>query len=170
MEPRVMRAGAMLALLLFTPACAKLAPPRSEYDMGEKVRVGPLSYNVIETVWKNQLGEFPSVRIPERNFLLVRLSVTNSGGDDHTMPPLQLEAESGDAFPEIMQGQGVTNWLGLLRRVPPAQTEDGWILFDVPTNSYRLKISDTNDAGTEQTALIVIKLTTPPEAPGAGIK
>jgi hypothetical protein len=167
---RLMCAVAILVSLFFTQACGKLDPPRSEYDMGERVRVGSLTYTVVETVWKNQLGDFPAARVPERNFLLMRLSVTNAGGIDRNMPPLQLETESGDTFPEIMDGQGVTGWLGLLRKIPPAQTEDGWVVFDVPTNSYKLKIADTNDAGAELVALVNIKLTIPPESPGTGIK
>jgi hypothetical protein len=44
----------------------------------------------------------------------------------------------------------------MLREVPPAQTETGWILFDAPPSSYRLRLSNGGDPGSEQTLLIEI--------------
>lgn len=115
--------------------------------MGEKVRVGSFTYDVLEANWKSQLGESVTARTPERNFLLVRLSITNSGGEAATVPTFQLENSSGDTYPESQNGANVPHWLGLLRRLEPAQTEDGTLLFDVPTNTYRLRITDGVDGG-----------------------
>ena len=50
--------------------------------MGERVAVGPLTYNVIESAWQNQLGSEFKMRIPEQRYLLITVSVTNGGGHD----------------------------------------------------------------------------------------
>jgi hypothetical protein len=146
------------AFAIAAAGCGKSAPPKPQYDMGERVKVGGLTYNVIESEWKSQLGEFPQIHTPTRNFLLIRVSITNSSGVIRTMPSLTVENSNGDSFTEEASGLGVPNWLGLLRRLPPAQTEEGWVLFDVPTNSYRLRLSDTTDAGEEIVTHVAIPL------------
>lgn len=129
--------------------------------MGEKVRVGKFTYDVIESNSKTQLPATPTPRVPERNFLLLRVSITNGGGQEKVAPSMFLENSSGDTFPEIPNGAGIDNWLGLLRKVPPAQTDEGWILFDVPTDSYRLKIVEADDAGNETAVYVRIPLKLP---------
>ena len=127
--------------MLSQSGCSKPQPAK-EFTAGDPATTGPLTYNVVETHWKSQLDAFPVARIPDRNFLLVRILVTNGGGSEVSIPLLQLENSKGEAFPESDNGAGVENWLGLLRRVSPAQSADGWLLFDVPTNAYRLRVSD----------------------------
>lgn len=127
---------------LMSIGCKQAAPAKLEYHIGDPANVGPLTYTVLETHWKNQLDGFPTPRAPERNFLLVRLSVTNGGGKEAGIPFLTLENSKGESFTESNDGTGVDSWLGLLRRISPAQTEDGWLLFDVPTNTYRLRLTD----------------------------
>ena len=58
------------------------------------------------------------------------------------LPFLKVVNSNGDTFTESENGVGVDNWMGLLRRISPAQSEDGWLLFDVPTNSYKLRVTD----------------------------
>ena len=46
-----------LAASLILSGCGGKDPVlKTEYPMGEKVVLGPLTYNVIETVWRSQLG------------------------------------------------------------------------------------------------------------------
>lgn len=97
-------------------------------------------------------------RLPERNFLLVHLSVTNGGGQTASIQFLSVENSRGDHFPESENGQGVDNWLGVLREVKPAETEEGWIVFDVPQNTYRLQIVDHGDAANERVAYVELPL------------
>lgn len=131
------------AVFLFLCAgCKQPAPAKLEFRIGDPATAGPLTYNVVETRWKSQLEGFPTSRIPERNFLLIRVSITNSGGAEMGIPFLKLENSNGDSYSESEDGSGVDHWLGLMRRINPAQTEDGWLLFDVPTNSYKLRLSD----------------------------
>jgi hypothetical protein len=110
--------------------------------MGDKVSAGPLTYNVVEKVWRSQLGEGFVTRSPQNRFLLITLSATNGGGRDVSVPLLQLEGPDGKVYQEIENGEGVENWLGILRTVEPAQTQQGRIVFDVPLSSYRLRLSD----------------------------
>jgi hypothetical protein len=97
-------------------------------------------------------------RLPERSFLLVHLSITNGGGQKASIPFLSLVNRGGERFPESENGQGVDNWLGVLREIKPAETEEGWILFDVPQNSYRLQLVDNDDAGGERAAYVDLPL------------
>ena len=126
--------------------------------MGEKVRVGSFTYNVLEAEWRNQLGDFPAARVPEQNFLLIRVSVTNSGGKAEPIPPLTLENSRGDSYNEVQDGRGVNGWIGIFRNLNPAMTEDAWVLFDVPTNSYRLKITEPDDPDDSRVAYVKIPL------------
>ncbi|MBS1875140.1 MAG: DUF4352 domain-containing protein [Acidobacteria bacterium] len=140
--------------------CGKPQQLRAEYRAGDPVKTGALTYTVLESSWKSQLDAFPAPRVPDRNFLLIHVLVTNSGGTEVSAPSLKLENTSGDTFGESDNGAGVDQWLGLLRRLSPAQSADGWILFDVPTNAYKLRLSDGAFEG-EKVAYVSIPLSIP---------
>ncbi|MDX2179369.1 MAG: DUF4352 domain-containing protein [Bryobacteraceae bacterium] len=146
-----------LAAAILLGGCGSKQQGRLSFRMGERMQVGPLIYNVLEARWTAQLGGTFDARIPENRFLLLRLTVTNSGGKEAGMPLLSLEDGKGNSFQELQDGRGVEGWFGLLRSLRPAQTDEGWIVFDVPTNSYQLRISDTV-GDTEQSVLIDIPL------------
>jgi Domain of unknown function (DUF4352) len=131
---------------------------RIDYPMGERVTVGPLTYNVIETVWRSQLGDAFKLRLPDQRFLLLTISVTNGGGQEMSVPLLTLENQSGESFRESDDGEGVDNWFGVLRTLSPAQTQQGRILFDVGLSSYRLRVSDGGSPGNERYAWVQIPL------------
>jgi hypothetical protein len=140
---------ASLAILLLafpSAGCRATVANRVEYQMGEKVPAGPLTYNVVEKVWRSQLGELFQVRVPQNRYLLITLSATNGGGGDVSVPLLELEGPNGKIYKEIENGEGVDNWFGILRTIPPAGTQQGRILFDVPLSSYRLRLSDGDSA------------------------
>jgi hypothetical protein len=131
------------------------APPI--YNMGDRVQAGPLVYAVVEATWHDRIGEGATARMPQNRFLVLRLTVTNSGAESETVPTTQLEDGSGRSYAEVTDGQGVTDWLGVIRRVGPAQTEDGRLLFDVPRAPYQLRVThDSPDPDTAQYALIQI--------------
>jgi hypothetical protein len=162
-----MRMRSSLAIAALAAACVtlgsgcspkKAGTPFAEFRLGERVGVGSLTYNVIETSWASQLGAVPIARFPERNFLLVHLSVTNGGGQSASIPFLSVENAAGERFQESENGQGVDAWLGMFREVKPAETEQGWILFDVPTNSYRLQLVDGGEGETEHAAYVTLPL------------
>ncbi len=132
---------------------------RLEYPMGERVRLGPLTYNVVESAWRSQLGDALNIRVPDQRFLVVTISATNGGGKDISIPLLSLENDHGQTFLESDNGAGVENWLGLLRTLNPAQTQQGRIVFDIPLASYRLRLTDGGEPGSEKFAWVEIPLT-----------
>jgi hypothetical protein len=151
-------AGGILILAGFLVGCSHADPKPSEYPMGEKMTIGPLSYTVIDSRWHSQLGDALRVRPPEQRFLILTISVTNGGGSDISIPLLSLENSSGQTFLESDNGEGVTGWLGLLRNIAPAQNMQGQILFDVPLTSYRLRVTDGAGPGLEKYGWITIPL------------
>ncbi len=136
------------------------------YSMGERVQVGPLIYRVMDTQWRSQLGEAPNARIPRDRFVIVRLSVTNSGVGTSSIPAMKLVDAGGHTYDELTEGQGVPEWLGYLRNVKPAETEHGRVLFDLPRGSYRLVVADDAEPENQKTALIDIPLQLGPPSGG----
>jgi hypothetical protein len=151
-------AGGILILAGLLAGCSHGDPRPSEYSMGEKVRLGPLTYTVIDSSWHSQLGEDFSIRSAQQRFLILTLSVTNGGGSDVSIPLLTLENPDGRDFLESDSGEGVEEWLGLLRDISPAQTQKGRILFDVPLSSYKLRLTDGGGPGLEKYGWVTIPL------------
>jgi len=86
------------------------------------------------------------------------VTITNSGGREARPPLLTLVHSSGSEHTELSEVEGVHDWLGLLRRLEPAATEDGRIVFDVARGAYKLRLSDGGEPGQENTALVEIPL------------
>ncbi len=142
----------LLALAVLPIAgCRNVSATRAEYQMGDKVLVGPLTYNVVEKVWRSQLGEGFQMRMPENRFLLITVSATNTSNSEVSVPLLQLEAPDGKVYREVETGEGVQDWFGILRTLTPSQTQQGRILFDVPLSTYRLRLSDGDSTSTHFT-------------------
>ena len=136
-------AGAALVCLAAFAACAPVTPPEAQlHRMGERVTVGSLIYNVFEDQWKPQLGQGADARVPKDRFFLLRLSVVNGGSTDLMVPALTLVDDGGQTYPELSNGDGVPEWTGYLRRVKPAETLQGNVVFDVPPKHYRLRVAD----------------------------
>ncbi len=144
--------------VLTLAGCNRQNSLRLDYQMGDRVPVGPLVYNVVETVWRSQLGDTFKPRTPQERFLLISVSVTNSGGQEVSLPMLMLEGGNGQSYRESENGEGVDNWFGLLRDVSPAQTQQGRILFDVPLSSYKLRLSDGGQGVTEKYVWVNVPL------------
>jgi hypothetical protein len=151
--------------------CAKQNSTQINFQMGDRITAGPLAYNVIQTTWRTQLGDLFKTRVPENRFLMITLSATNGGGKEVSVPLLTLEGENGKEYHELENGQGIDNWFGLIRTVSPAETRQGNIVFDVPLTSYRLRLTDGGEPGTERFVWVDIPLRidtdTSIEVPGA---
>ena len=149
---------ACVATVLETGCSQHNAIQKTEYQMGERVVVGPLTYNVIETAWRSQLGSEFKIRVPQQRFLLITISATNSGGKDVSVPLLTLENNSGQTFRELDDIDGLDNAFGIFRNIAPAQTQQGRLLFDVPLSSYRLRLTDGGEPASEKYAWVKIDL------------
>ncbi len=134
--------------------------------LGETARLGMLAYTATETEWLDQLGEGAEARLPKNRFLAVRLTVTNGGVRRAAIPGTELVDAKGTVHAEIGDASGLPEWLGVLRVVDPAQTEHGRVLFDVPTGSYRLRVTDDADVAQQRTALIELPYQSPTLLPG----
>jgi Domain of unknown function (DUF4352) len=155
---------------LLLTGCNKQNSVQINFQMGDRITAGPVSYNVIQTVWRTQLGDIFKTRVPENRFLMITLSATNGGGREVSIPLLILEGDNKE-FHELESGDGVNNWFGLIRTISPAETRQGNIVFDVPLTSYRLRLTDGGEPGTEKFVWVDIPLRldtdTSIEVPGA---
>lgn len=110
------------------------------FKMGEKIEVGGLIYTVLEADWRSQLGEGASAQVPKHRYLLLKLTVTNSGGQQRDIPLLQIENAAREQFMELAEVKELPGWMGMIRLLQPGGIEDGWIVFDAPPGSYNLKV------------------------------
>jgi len=148
----------VLASCLLLSGCGPQTAPKSVYPMGERATNGSIVYNVIQTVWKTQLGNVLNTRMPQNRFLLITLSATNSGGREVSLPFFTLEGPGGKEIKELENGEGVENWFGLLRTLKPAETHQGILLFDAPLTSFRLRLTDGGEPGSEKFVWVDIPL------------
>lgn len=109
---------------------------------GEKAGVGHLTYNIVDSQVLTQLGEGDSPRIPHDRFMIIQVAVTNSSNVENPIPAIELVSDSGTTYNELTDGTGINNWLGIVRKVGPGQTERGSVAFDAPAAHYRLRFSD----------------------------
>jgi hypothetical protein len=152
------------AFVLFLGGCGRQKQTRTDFAMGENVPVGTMIYSVVESTWRTQLGESFKIRTPEQRFLLIKISVQNNG-KDVSIPLLTLEGPNGQTYRELADGNGVDNWFGLLRTISKDQTQQGYIVFDVPLSAYKLRVPDVNESGFESYASVQIPLRMDPELP-----
>jgi hypothetical protein len=148
----------ILILAGLLAGCSHADPAPTEHLMGEKIKLGPLTYTVLDSSWHSQLGDAFKLRPAQQRFLILTLSVTNGGGSDISIPLLTLENSTGQTFLESDNGEGVDNWFGVLRNLSPSQTQQGRILFDAPLTSYRLRITDGGGPGEEKYGWVTIPL------------
>ena len=129
------------------------------YKMGEKVPVGTIVYTVLDAEWKTDLPSPDGLpQTPKNRFLVIKLAITNGGGAQATIPLLTLENPKKESLLEVSEVKGQPGWLGLIRLVNPAQTEEGTIVFDVPTGAYKLRVTDGKEPGADTTRLVDIPL------------
>jgi hypothetical protein len=142
-------AVSLVTVSFVTTGCASFSKAKNVpviYAAGDKATVGPLVYNVVDTELADQLGDNPNnERTPQDRFFLVKVSISNSSPEDQPIPAMTLVDDAGHNYTELADGAGVTNWLGVVRKVAPTQTEQGYVLFDAPTKHYRLRLNDPLD-------------------------
>jgi hypothetical protein len=132
------------------------------YDVGARVEAGHLIYTVFETQWLPQLGSGDTARVPKNRFFLIRLSAVNSGSEEVLVPNLTLEDDQGKIIEELNNGDGVSQWVGYIRKVRPADSIAGNIVFDAEPKHYKLRVTDENG---ERPAIVDIPLSFNAETP-----
>jgi hypothetical protein len=144
-----------MAVCACTPP--KVRDNRIRHAMGQNVPVGVFTFIVLETKWELTLGEGSKARTPQRQFLKVRLSVTNGGGGPAGFPMLSVVNENGTHYRELEDIQELEEPLGLVRLLQAGETDFGWILFDAPQENYLLEVTD-GKIENEQTSLVELPL------------
>jgi Domain of unknown function (DUF4352) len=152
----------VLAASLLSCSSVERTEVRHIYQMGERVTAGRLIYTVFERQWQTEFGSGPDARLPQNRFFLLRISVVNSGANEAIIPKTELIDDSGVTYPEATDGEGVQDWIGNTRQVPPSETVQGYLLFDVPPKHYKLKVLGDEE---KQVALIDIPLTFDSDVP-----
>ena len=162
----------MAALALGVAGCAKKPTAAKMVEMGSAAVAGGLSYTVTHVEWAEQLTGTDAIRTPAGRFLLVTVTVSNKGAAEAGIPLAVLVDKSGKEHLELDKGDGVPQWLGLLRTVNAGASVSGTLLFDAPPASYQLRVSSGGDVEKEETALVNLpyKLDAPaPSTPAMGI-
>jgi hypothetical protein len=155
---------ALAALLLLNSCVGSKNAAVKTFDMGSRVEAGHLIYTVLETQWLSQVGTGDSARVPKNRFLLLRISTVNSGSEDLDVPNVTLLDDRGQAVEELQDGDQVPQWLGYVRKVKPADSISGNVVFDAEPKHYRLRVTDENG---EKPALVDIPLNFNADAPPA---
>jgi hypothetical protein len=136
-------------LSLAAAGCSTASSSKKEsniYGAGEKATVGPLTYSITDTEMTQTLGDDPATaRNAQERYYLVKVTVSNSGSSDQPIPAMTLVDDQGHSIAELADGTNVPNWLGVVRKVGPTQTEQGFVVFDAPTKHYRLRLNDPFD-------------------------
>jgi len=136
--------------------------PIRTYNMGERIQLGHISYQIFETQWMTHIGEGPDARVPQHRFFLIRLSAVNGAPSEVTVPNFVIEDDNGKTYNELSDGTGVPQYVGYLRMVKPAEAAQGNALFDAPPRHYKLKIMDEDQ---EKIAWVDIPLNFGAETP-----
>jgi hypothetical protein len=155
---------AVCLLGLLAASCSKR---ETMVDMGMDVSVSPLTYSVVRTEWKDSLDGPDGQRTPAHKFLIVSISIRNKSGSDVHVPLLTVIDGAGKEHLELDKGDGLGEWLGLLRTVQPKSTTSGELLFDVPPGTYKLRVVNGGDVEKETSALIRLPYQTELPAPAA---
>jgi hypothetical protein len=158
-----------VAAVLGLSSCSSGGNEKSEkvYELGTRAEVGHIIYTVFETQWLPQLGTGDTARVPRNRFFLIRLSAVNSGSDEELVPNMTLRDDQGNTLEELGDkelgsGDGVPQWIGYLRKVAPADSVSGNVVFDAEPKHYMLRVTDENG---EKAALIDIPLNFSAETP-----
>jgi len=144
----------VMAVFSASTGCSPPGGSGQVKQMGEPVQVAELVFTVQEVDWRNEIG----AKIPKGRFAVIKLSVTNNGGQEVSVPLLALEDTRGNSVPEVTEVEGLEDWLGLLRTLSPAENIQGNIAFDVNPGEYRLRVTGGSNPEQERTAFIQIPL------------
>ncbi|MGD0498054.1 MAG: DUF4352 domain-containing protein [Bryobacteraceae bacterium] len=153
-----------LCACLCLGSCSQSKTKLHLYSMGQRVEIGHIIYTVLETQWLTQIGEGVNAKVPQNRFFLVRLSAANSGNEKLSVPAISVEDDSGKSYQELPNGDGIPQWVSMLREIKPAESLQGNVAFDAPPGHYKMLLSDEDQTNT---AYVDIPLTFNAETPEA---
>lgn len=151
----ISRLALIAAAFLSLTGCpdAKSTAEQRVYQMGERVDVGGVVYTVLESEWRASIGEGSDEIIPKNRFLILRVTITNGTGTPANLPFLTVENAKQESTMEVDNAKPVAGWMGLVRVVAAAQTEEGKMVFDVPPGNYKVRVS--NGSGDSEVTRLV---------------
>jgi len=156
-------AAAATILLLSMSSCTATKDNSAKlYEPGSRVEAGHLIYTVFETQWLPQLGAGDSARVPKNRFFMIRMTAVNSGSEELVVPNMTLKDDQGNTVDELSDGEGVPQWVGYVRKVKPAESISGNIVFDAEPKHYHLIVTDENG---EKPAMVDLPLNFSSETP-----
>lgn len=153
---------ALAALLLLSSCGGGKNNEIKVFDVGSRVEAGHLIYTVFETQWLPQIGAGDTARVPKNRFFLIRLSAVNSGSEEMLVPNATLQDDQGNTLEELSDGDQIPQWVGYVRKVRPADSISGNIVFDAEPKHYRLRLTDENG---EKPVIVDIPLNFSAETP-----
>jgi len=115
--------------------------------LGEDVFAGYWAYRGISAHWQKSIGSEYTAQYPDAKFLVVDLAIRNNDKTASTLPPVKLVDGEGREYDESSKGIFLEKSFGLLKSVNPGVTSRGYVIFDVPTGSYALKVSGGYTSG-----------------------
>jgi hypothetical protein len=128
------------------------------FTMGSPAVAGLLTYTVVHSEWKETLeGESGNIT-PKYRFLVLDISIANAATEEANPPLLFAIGDKGGETIEAQNLRGMPGWLGIMRRIRPSETISGKVVFDVPTASYKLKVTSGGDPEKEVEAFIEVPL------------
>jgi len=149
----------VLALGLLLTACSSDSGKTSYAAMGETVTLGSVSHTVLGADWSPGLGIGAEARVPQNQFLAIRIALANTADATSDIASMQLIATDGTEFEELADGSGLLDWLGLVRTLPAKESRQGSVLFDAPRGVYKLKLTEPSlDESDADVAFIEIPL------------
>ena len=155
-SPRLLSILSVAALVVAATSCSENSAMKKmvPYRMGDRATTGAVTYVGLTADYRQDL---PGAKDALKNrYLVISLSITNVGGTEIMLPHTRLIKPDGTEIPELTDIEGFPQWLGLLRKISPASSEQGYVVFDVPVGAYKLQVSDGGDPEKEQLAQIEI--------------
>jgi RNA polymerase subunit RPABC4/transcription elongation factor Spt4 len=130
-------------------------PEPKVYAEGESVRIGSFVYSVNDSMWRSAIGGQYNRQDANASFLVVEVSVTNSGNEGAMIPSLELTDNKKNDYESSSKSWVLDRSIGALDRLNPGVTKTGLVVFDVPMKEgYKLKAY----AGTWSDEASLIKL------------
>jgi len=149
----------LVALCLLMISCGGDSGKTSYVAMGEAVTLGSVSHTVLGAEWSTGIGSGAAARVPQDQFLTIRIALANTADTEAEIAQMQLIAADGTEYEELADGSGLLDWLGLVRTLPAKDSRQGSVLFDAPRGVYNLKLTEqTVDGSDADVAFVEIPL------------